>query len=78
MLFISYMLIFFLQTINLSFTFPFYGYNVSNVTIATGGFLYIGDHIHKWLAATQFIAPLMANFDTSQGNDSFVKYIDNG
>lgn len=46
--------------------------------MATGGFIYTGDYVHSWLAATQFIAPLMANFDTSLSNDSFVKYYDNG
>merc|ERR1711872_296940 len=52
-------------TINLKFRFPFYGHEVENITIATGGFLYTGDYVHSWLAATQYIAPLMANFDTS-------------
>lgn len=51
---------------------------MKNVTIATGGFLYTGEYVHSWLAATQYIAPLMANFDTSISNDSFVKYLDNG
>lgn len=62
----------------LSFDFPFYGHLVRNVTIATGGFLYTGEYVHSWLAATQYIAPLMANFDTSISNDSYVKYVDNG
>lgn len=62
----------------LSFDFPFYGHLIRTVTIATGGFLYTGDYVHSWLAATQYIAPLMANFDTSLSDHSFVKYIDNG
>lgn len=62
----------------LSFDFPFYGHPVRNVTVATGGFLYTGEYVHSWLAATQYIAPLMANFDTSISNDSFVKLNDNG
>ncbi|XP_046686012.1 plexin domain-containing protein 2-like isoform X1 [Homalodisca vitripennis] len=65
-------------TVKLSFDFPFYGHMVRNVTIATGGFLYTGEYVHSWLAATQYIAPLMANFDTSISNDSFIKYVDNG
>ncbi|RZF45769.1 hypothetical protein LSTR_LSTR012941 [Laodelphax striatellus] len=65
-------------TVKLSFDFPFYGHMVRNVTIATGGFVYTGDQIHVWLAATQYIAPLMANFDTRMSKDSFVKYVDNG
>ncbi|XP_046421828.1 plexin domain-containing protein 2 [Neodiprion fabricii] len=65
-------------TVKLSFDFPFYGHDVRNVTIATGGFLYTGEYVHSWLAATQYIAPLMANFDTRLSNDSYVKYADNG
>ncbi|CAB3387956.1 Hypothetical predicted protein [Cloeon dipterum] len=65
-------------TVKLSFEFPFYGHLVRNVTVATGGFLYTGDYVHAWLTATQYIAPLMANFDTSASNESFVKYVDNG
>lgn len=68
----------FLQTVKLKFDFPFYGHKVRNITIATGGFLYTGEYVHSWLAATQYIAPLMANFDTRLSNDSFVKYVDNG
>lgn len=48
------------------------------MTIATGGFLYTGDYVHSWLAATQYIAPLMANFDTSLSDHSFIKHVDNG
>lgn len=65
-------------TISLKFDFPFYGHSVRNITIATGGFLYTGEYVHSWLAATQYIAPLMANFDTSQAEQATVKYADNG
>ncbi|KZS14913.1 Plexin domain-containing protein 1 [Daphnia magna] len=65
-------------TVSLSFDFPFYGHWVRNITIATGGFLYTGDYVHSWLAATQYIAPLMANFDTSMSNYSTIRYMDNG
>uniref|UniRef100_A0ABD2X819 Cilia- and flagella-associated protein 69 ARM repeats domain-containing protein n=1 Tax=Trichogramma kaykai TaxID=54128 RepID=A0ABD2X819_9HYME len=65
-------------TIKLKFDFPFYGHKVRNITIATGGFLYTGEYVHSWLAATQYIAPLMANFDTTLSSKSFVKYADNG
>ena len=51
---------------------------VQNITIATGGFLYTGDYVHSWLAATQYIAPLMANFDTSQDERAKIRYADNG
>ncbi|XP_073828163.1 plexin domain containing lethal (1) G0289 isoform X2 [Musca autumnalis] len=66
------------MTVLLSFDFPFYGHPVRNVTVATGGFIYTGDYVHSWLAATQYIAPLMANFDTSLSNDSFVRLSDTG
>ncbi|KAK4880268.1 hypothetical protein RN001_008414 [Aquatica leii] len=65
-------------TVKLSFEFPFYGHSIRNVTIATGGFLYMGEYVHSWLAATQYIAPLMANFDTGLSNSSFIKYLDTG
>ncbi|KAG5684350.1 hypothetical protein PVAND_013585 [Polypedilum vanderplanki] len=62
------------MTVKLPFSFQFYGHPINNITIATGGFLYAGDYIHSWLAATQYISPLMANFDPSLSNDSYVKY----
>lgn len=68
----------FSQTVQLSFDFPFYGHVVRNVTVATGGFLYTGEYVHSWLAATQYIAPLMANFDTTISDGAAVKYSDNG
>lgn len=66
------------MTVKLPFEFPFYGHPITNITIATGGFLYAGDYIHSWLAATQYISPLMANFDTSLSDDSYVKYCEDG
>lgn len=65
-------------TIKLSFDFPYYGHIVQNVTIATGGFLYTGEYAHSWIAATQYIAPLMANFHTGISNDSLIKFLDSG
>lgn len=64
--------------IKLSFEFPFYGHPLKNIIIATGGFLYVGEHLHHWLAATQNISPLMANFDLSAKNYSDIHYHDNG
>ncbi|KAF7639569.1 hypothetical protein Mgra_00000898 [Meloidogyne graminicola] len=63
--------------VKLKFDFPFYGHRLQNLTIATGGFLYLGDQTHSWLAATQYIAPLMANFDTME-NGSSISYADDG
>lgn len=42
------------------------------------GFIYTGDIIHRMLTATQYIAPLMANFDPSLSENSTVFYFDNG
>ncbi|XP_026123624.1 plexin domain-containing protein 2-like [Carassius auratus] len=64
--------------VNLSFDFPFYGHLLREVTVATGGFIYTGDVVHRMLTATQFIAPLMANFDPSLSRNSTVIYFDNG
>ncbi|KAF6028133.1 PLXDC2 [Bugula neritina] len=55
--------------IPLHFSFQFYGHTVNTVTVATGGFLYMSDFLHSFLTASQYIAPLMANFDTSVGNN---------
>ncbi|KAL4221925.1 Plexin domain-containing protein 2 [Mactra antiquata] len=65
-------------TAKLPFQFPFYGHLIDNVTIATGGFMYMSPFLHKWLTATQYIAPLMANFDTRVGNTSEVIYAEMG
>ncbi|XP_068606506.1 plexin domain-containing protein 1-like [Brachionichthys hirsutus] len=62
----------------LSFEFPFYGHYLRQVTIATGGFIFTGDITHRMLTTTQYIAPLMANFDPSYSQDSTVQYLDNG
>ncbi|KAM4557403.1 plexin domain-containing protein 2 [Fundulus diaphanus] len=66
------------ERVNLSFSFPFYGHLLKEITVATGGFIYTGDVIHQMLTATQYIAPLMANLDTSLSKNSTVLYYDNG
>ena len=38
----------------------------------------MGDITHRMLTATQYIAPLMANFDPSFSKNSTVRYSDNG
>uniref|UniRef100_A0A8C7VN09 PSI domain-containing protein n=1 Tax=Oncorhynchus mykiss TaxID=8022 RepID=A0A8C7VN09_ONCMY len=70
--------VFFMQRVNLSFDFPFYGHFLRDLTVATGGFIYTGDVVHRMLTATQYIAPLMANFDPSVSRNSTVIYFDNG
>ncbi|KAM9462531.1 plexin domain-containing protein 1 isoform 2-T2 [Clarias gariepinus] len=62
----------------LSFDFPFYGHHMRQITIATGGFIFTGEITHRMLTATQYIAPLMANFDPSFSRNSTVCYLDNG
>ncbi|XP_034047130.1 plexin domain-containing protein 1-like [Thalassophryne amazonica] len=62
----------------LSFDFPFYGHYLRQITIATGGFIFTGDVTHRMLTATQYIAPLMANFDPGYSRESTVQYLDNG
>ncbi|KAM9392066.1 plexin domain-containing protein 1-like [Pholidichthys leucotaenia] len=62
----------------MSFAFPFYGHYLRQITIATGGFIFTGDITHRMLTTTQYIAPLMANFDPSYSKDSTVQYLDNG
>ncbi|TRY79597.1 hypothetical protein TCAL_05909 [Tigriopus californicus] len=66
------------DTVTLSFRFPYYGHLVDKVTIATGGFLYLGQYVHSWLAATQYVAPLMAHFDTSSDDAAKIRYVDHG
>ncbi|KAM9296754.1 plexin domain-containing protein 1 [Gastrophryne carolinensis] len=62
----------------LSFDFPFYGYPLRHITIATGGFIFMGEVLHRMLTATQYIAPLMANFNPSYSKNSTITYRDNG
>ncbi|RXM31872.1 Plexin domain-containing protein 1 [Acipenser ruthenus] len=61
----------------LSFDFPFYGHYLRQITVATGGFIFTGEVTHRMLTATQYIAPLMANFDPSYSKNSTVHYHDN-
>ncbi|XP_012379321.1 plexin domain-containing protein 1 isoform X2 [Dasypus novemcinctus] len=62
----------------LSFDFPFYGHPLRQITIATGGFIFMGDVVHRMLTATQYVAPLMANFNPGYSDNSTVAYFDNG
>ncbi|KAM8795354.1 plexin domain-containing protein 1 [Eudromia elegans] len=64
--------------VTLSFDFPFYGHLLRQVTVATGGFIFMGDVVHRMLTATQYVAPLMANFNPGYSRDSTVRYWDNG
>lgn len=42
------------------------------------GFIFTGDITHHMLTTTQYIAPLMANFDPGYSKDSTVQYLDDG
>lgn len=49
-----------------------------NLTLATGGFVYMGDFHHDHLTYSQYVAPLMADFDASkQPGISLIKYVSN-
>ncbi|OWK15137.1 PLXDC1 [Cervus elaphus hippelaphus] len=56
----------------LSFDFPFYGHPLRQITIATGGFIFMGDVVHRMLTATQYVAPLMANFNPGYSDNSTI------
>lgn len=47
-------------------------------TLFSLGFIFTGEITHRMLTATQYIAPLMANFDPSFSRNSTVCYLDNG
>ncbi|XP_053553839.1 plexin domain-containing protein 1 [Bombina bombina] len=62
----------------LSFDFPFYGHPIRQIIIATGGFIFMGDVLHRMLTATQYVAPLMANFNPSFSRNAIISYRDSG
>lgn len=63
----------------LPFVFSFYGHNITYAHITTGGFLYVGTASHELLTLTQYIAPLMGNFDSSiNDSTSVIRYANNG
>lgn len=42
------------------------------------GFIFMGDVLHRMLTATQYVAPLMANFNPGYSDNSTIAYFDNG
>ncbi|XP_072029539.1 plexin domain-containing protein 2-like [Amphiura filiformis] len=64
--------------VDLPFEFTFYGHSVKTAYLATGGFIYLGPYFHDFLTATQYIAPLMGNFDPSINDNSTIRYANNG
>ncbi|XP_072035103.1 uncharacterized protein [Amphiura filiformis] len=63
--------------VTLDFDFEFYGHDIKTLLVTTGGFLYVGNYVHRFLAATQYIAPLMANFDPSVTPKAAIRYAKN-
>ncbi len=64
--------------VKLKFKFPFYGHMLDKVIIATGGFLYVGSLLNPLITKSQYIAPLMANFDPNLNlYRSSITYVDN-
>lgn len=53
-------------------------FNFFHLVFFSPGFIFTGDITHRWLTATQYIAPLMADFDPSHHKDSIVQYLDDG
>lgn len=62
----------------LPFEFPFYGHQLADITICTGGYVFTGATSHLWLAQDQSISPLMANFDVSLDDSSSVVLYEEG
>lgn len=50
----------------------------SSTLLPTPGFIFMGDVVHRMLTATQYVAPLMANFNPGYSDNSTVAYFDNG
>lgn len=63
--------------VNLRFTFPFYGHLLNRIVVATGGFIYVGSIMNSLITKSQYIAPLMGNFDPALSRNTAIKYVDN-
>lgn len=63
--------------VDLKFDFPFYGHILRTIVVATGGFVYTGDVKNYLSTDSQYIAPLMANFDPTLNTRTSIKYVDN-
>lgn len=51
---------------------------VAPLNLSPLGFIFTGDVLHRMLTATQYVAPLMANFNPGYSDNSTVAYFDNG
>ncbi len=64
------------SVVKLKFFFPYYGHLLNKLVVATGGFIYVGSLVNPLITKTQYIAPLMANFDPALSDQASVKYVD--
>ena len=60
--------------VSLAFNFTFYGNRVRSIYVTTGGFLSVYPLFHSYIHYIHYIAPLMANFNLKQNNNSAVYY----
>ncbi|XP_068742567.1 plexin domain-containing protein 1-like [Montipora capricornis] len=65
-------------TLKLSFKFPYYGHYLDRVVLTTGGFLYMDVYNTQLMTEVQYLAPLMAYFNSKLGGDSQVLTLDDG
>ncbi|CAH0401767.1 unnamed protein product [Chilo suppressalis] len=60
----------------LRFEFPYFGHNVTNITISTGGYIMTGVAGLDWSADGQGLQPFMTNFDTTNVDDYALIFYD--
>ncbi|XP_031556521.1 plexin domain-containing protein 1-like isoform X2 [Actinia tenebrosa] len=65
------------KNFQLQFTFPYYGHPVTNATITTGGFLYVGYVETSLITSVMYIAPFMAPFNPSLNESAVIYYFSN-
>eukprot|EP00049_Salpingoeca_infusionum_P013956 m.260344 g.260344 ORF g.260344 m.260344 type:complete len:601 (+) comp15558_c0_seq3:179-1981(+) len=63
-------------TLDLSFSFPFYGIKTRGISIATGGFVSPSDDFVS--VQSHYLAPLLADFESMDGASETVRYKDFG
>ena len=60
------------QVWGLQFKFPYYGHLLDSIAITSLGFLYTGTIYHERIYLSQYIAPLMADFNPSLSNSGSI------
>ncbi|XP_015778697.1 PREDICTED: uncharacterized protein LOC107356608 [Acropora digitifera] len=66
------------KTLTLRFKFPYYGHYLDSVVLTTGGFLYMDVYNTRLITDVQYLAPLMAYFNSKLGSDSKILTLDDG